>query len=220
VQLTALLTGDTSSAAYTLSDMARDTVGLLDVLQLTGAHIVGASMGGTIAQTMAIEYPERVRTLTSIMSTTGDPSVGQPTQEALAVLLAPRPTDRDGAIERVIANYRVIGSPGFEFDEESLRARTALAFDRAYDPEGVMRQMAAVFVSGDRTPRLRSLQVPTLVVHGKEDPLATLSGGIATADAIPGSELVTFDGMGHDLPRELWPAIIDAISAVVQRGEP
>jgi pimeloyl-ACP methyl ester carboxylesterase len=134
VDIAALLAGDTSSAPYTLSDMAQDTVGLLDALKLRSAHIVGASMGGAIGQAMAIEHPERMRTFTSIMSTTGDPSVGQPTQQALAVLLAPRPMDRDGAIEHVIANYRVIGSPGFEFDEVSLRERIGLAFDRPTIP--------------------------------------------------------------------------------------
>jgi pimeloyl-ACP methyl ester carboxylesterase len=199
--------------------MARDTVGLLDALELDSAHILGASMGGTIAQTMAIEHPERVRTLTSVMSTTGDPAVGQPTEEALGALLAPRPKDREGAIERVVANYRVIGSPGYELDEPALRERAGKAFDRANDPAGVLRQLAAVWASGDRTPKLRELRVPTLVLHGREDPLATLSGGTATAEAIPGSELVVFDGMGHDLPRPLWPDITGAIAALVARGE-
>jgi pimeloyl-ACP methyl ester carboxylesterase len=219
VDLAAVLSGDTSSAPYNLSDMSRDTVGLLDALRLTSAHVVGASMGGMIAQSMAIDYPERVCSLTSIMSTTGDPSVGQPTAEATAVLLAPRPRDREGAIERVVANYRVIGSPGFEFDEAGLRERTARSYDRANDPAGVLRQLAAVRASGDRTAELRSLRVPTLVLHGVEDPLATLSGGLATARAIKGSELITFDGMGHDLPRELWPQIIEAITALIRRSK-
>ena len=219
VQVTALLAGDPNSAAYTLSDMARDTVGLLDALGLESAHLVGASMGGTIAQTLAIEYPERVRTLTSIMSTTGDRAVGQPTQEAMAALFAPRPQDREGVIERVVSSYRVIGSPGYEMDEAGLRERAGRSFDRANDPAGVLRQMAAVWVSGDRTPGLRDLRLPTLVLHGKEDPLATLSGGIATAEAVPGSELVTFDGMGHDLPRALWSEMLDRIAAVIGRGE-
>jgi pimeloyl-ACP methyl ester carboxylesterase len=219
VDLAALMSGDASSAPYNLSDMARDTVGLLNALGLRSAHVVGASMGGMIAHTMAIEHPERVRSLTSIMSTTGDRSVGQPTPEAIRVLLAPRPPDRQGTIERVVANYRVIGSPGFPFDEAGLRERAARSYDRGNDPAGVLRQLAAVSASGDRTADLRSLRVPTLVLHGVDDPLATLSGGLATAQAIPGSELITFEGMGHDLPRELWPQIIEPIAALVHRSE-
>jgi pimeloyl-ACP methyl ester carboxylesterase len=219
VDVKGLLGGDMSSAPYTLSDMARDTVGLLDVLGIESAHLVGASMGGAIAQTVVIEHPERVRSLTSIMSTTGDPEVGQPTREALGAVLAPRPKDREGAIDRVVSNYRIIGSPGYEMDEAALRERAALAYDRSNDPDGVLRQLAAVWLSGDRTERLRELDAPTLVLHGREDPLATLSGGTATAEAISGSELVVFDGMGHDLPRPLWPEIIDRISSLVSRAE-
>jgi pimeloyl-ACP methyl ester carboxylesterase len=219
VDLAQLLTGDASSAAYTLSDMARDTVGLLDALGIDSAHVVGASMGGAIAQTIAIEHSQRLRSLTSIMSTTGDPAVGQPTPDAMAVLLAPRPKARQGAIDHVVANYRVIGSPGFPFDEAGLRERTARSYDRANDPAGVLRQLAAVVASGDRTPQLHAVQLPTLVVHGREDPLATVSGGLATAEAVPGAELVLFDGMGHDLPIELWPVIIEHISGLVRRAE-
>jgi pimeloyl-ACP methyl ester carboxylesterase len=219
VQIAQVLAGDSSSAAYTLSDMARDTVGLLDAVGIERAHLVGASMGGTIAQTVSIEHPQRVRSLTSIMSTTGDPSVGQPTPEAIAVLLAARPADRQGTIERVVANYRVIGSPGYEFDEDGLRDRTARSYDRANDPDGVLRQLAAVAASGDRTPQLRALSMPTLVLHGTDDPLAAVSGGIATAAAIAGAELATFEGMGHDLPRELWPAITEHISRLIDRAE-
>jgi pimeloyl-ACP methyl ester carboxylesterase len=219
VDLAAVISGDTSSASYNLSDMAGDTVGLLDALGLNSAHVVGASMGGMIAQAMAIEHPERVPSLTSIMSTTGDPSVGQPTPEAMGALMAPRPPDREGTIERVVAGYRVIGSPGFDFDEAGLRERVARSYDRANDPAGVLRQMVAVRASGDRTKELRSLRVPTLVLHGAEDPLATLSGGVATARAIPDAKLITFEGMGHDLPRELWPQIIEPIAALIRRAE-
>jgi pimeloyl-ACP methyl ester carboxylesterase len=213
------LAGDTSSASYTLSDMAADTAGLLDALGVESAHVVGASMGGMIAQTLAIEHPQRVRTLTSIMSTTGDPGVGGASQQALGVLLAPPARDRAEAIERTVATFRVIGSPGYEFDEAGLRERAGLSFDRAYDPVGVGRQLLAILAYGDRTPRLRELRVPTLVIHGEEDPLVRVSGGRATAAAIPGAELVVVDGMGHDLPRALWPAIIERIVALVERGE-
>ncbi|HEY1510936.1 MAG TPA: alpha/beta hydrolase [Solirubrobacteraceae bacterium] len=217
VDLQALLGGDHSSAPYRLSDMGRDTVGLIDGLGLDSAHLVGASMGGTIAQTVAIEHPERVRTLTSIMSTTGNPAVGQPSGAAMAALLAPPATDREGAIERTLQAYRVVGSPGFPFDEDGLRDRTGRAFDRAHDPPGVIRQLAAVAASGDRTERLRDVRVPTLVIHGREDPLAHVSGGEATAEAIPDAELVIYDGMGHDLPRALWPDLIDRIRRLCER---
>jgi pimeloyl-ACP methyl ester carboxylesterase len=219
VSLPGLMAGDFSSAPYRLSDMADDVLGLLDALGLDSAHLVGASMGGTIAQTAAIEHPERVRSLTSIMSTTGDPTVGQPSQEAMAALLAPPATDRDEAIARTITAYKVVGSPGFPFDEEGLSDRTGRAFDRAHDPAGVLRQLAAVWASGDRTAGLREVRAPTLVLHGRADILAHLSGGEATAAAVPGAELMVFDGMGHDLPQDLWPDMIDRIAAIVGRAE-
>ena len=215
----AAMMGDTSSASYTLSDMARDAAGLLDALDLESAHVLGASMGGMIAQTLAIEYPQRVRTLTSIMSTTGDPSVGGASQEALGVLLAPPARDRAEAIERTVSTYRVIGSPAYELDEPALRERAGSSFDRAYDPAGVARQLVAILASGDRTPRLRELRLPALVIHGADDPLVRVSGGRATAAAIPGAELLELDGMGHDLPRALWPLITDRIVALVARHE-
>ena len=215
----AAFAGDTSSASYTLSDMAGDTVGLLDALGLDSVHLVGASMGGMIAQTVAIEHPERLRSLTSIMSTTGDASVGQPTDQALAVLLAPPARTREEAVERTVASYRVIGSPGFAFDEAALRERAGLSYDRAHDPLGVGRQLLAVLASGSRSERLRELRVPALVIHGAQDPLVRLSGGQATAEAIPGAELVVIDGMGHDLPRELWPDITGRIAALTERTE-
>jgi pimeloyl-ACP methyl ester carboxylesterase len=217
--LPAIFRGDTSSASYTLSDMAADTVGLLDVLGLKSAHLVGGSMGGMIAQTVAIEHPGRVRSLTSIMSTTGDPSVGQSTQQAMAALLSPPATTRDEAIERTLSILRVIGSPGFELDEADVRWRTGLAFDRAHDPVGVSRQFAAIAASGDRTAALGSVSVPTLVLHGAGDPLVNVSGGRATARAIPGAELAVLDGMGHHLSRELWAEIARQIGELVARAE-
>jgi pimeloyl-ACP methyl ester carboxylesterase len=215
----AALLGDTSSASYTLSDMAADVIGLLDALGLDSAHLVGASMGGMIAQTLAIEYPDRVRSLTSIMSTTGDPSVGQATQRALAALLSPPAATRAEAIERTVSIVRVIGSPGFELDEAELRWRTGIAYDRDHDPMGVARQLVAIAASRDRTVALQSVSVPTLVLHGVDDPLVNVSGGRATADAIPGAELVVFEGMGHNLPRELWGEIARRIGELIERVE-
>jgi pimeloyl-ACP methyl ester carboxylesterase len=215
----AALTGDPSSASYRLSDMAGDTVGLLDALELATAHVVGASMGGMIAQTLAIEYPDRVRSLTSIMSTTGDPSVGQATRRAMAALLSPPAASREQAIERTLAIVRVIGSPGFELDETEIRRRTGLAYDRSNDPVGVARQLVAIAASGDRTSALRGVSAPTLVVHGADDPLVDVSGGEATARAIDGAELALFDGMGHDLPRVLWAELARRIGELVERAD-
>jgi pimeloyl-ACP methyl ester carboxylesterase len=211
--------GDTSSASYVLADMAADAVGLLDALELASAHIVGASMGGMIAQIVAIDYPDRVRSLTSIMSTTGDARVGQSTQAALRALLSPPGSTREDAMERAVRVFRVIGSPGFELDVDELRDRTGRSFDRANDPQGVARQMLAVIASPDRTAGLRSVSAPTLVLHGADDSLVNVSGARATAEAVPGAELVIIDGMGHDLPQPLWPQITGRIAELVARAE-
>ncbi|GLX07618.1 alpha/beta hydrolase [Microbispora sp. NBRC 16548] len=203
--------------SYTLDDMADDTAGLMDVLGWENAHVVGASMGGMIAQALAIRHPARVRTLTSIMSTPG-PRVGRATEAAMTVLMAPPAQDRDEAIARAVATARVVGSPGYEMDVERVTRVAAEAYDRAFDPAGTARQFTAIRISGDRTEGLRGLSVPALVIHGEDDPLVTLEGGTATADAIPGAKLLTFPGMGHDLPRPLWPVIAEAITELTGRG--
>jgi pimeloyl-ACP methyl ester carboxylesterase len=217
--LMAIFGGDTASVPYPLTAFADDTAGLLDALGLDSAHVVGVSLGGMVAQLLAIRNPERVRSLTSIMSTTGDPTVGTPSQAALGALLAPAARDRDSAIQRAVNTYRVIGSPGFEFDEAALRARAGLSFDRAHDPAGVARQLAASLGTPDRTPDLGKIEAPTLVIHGAEDQLIDVSGGRATAAAVPDAELMVIDGMGHDLPRAVWPRLIDGISGLVARAE-
>ena len=215
----AALAGDTRSASYTLTDMAADAAGLLDALALTSAHVVGASLGGMVAQTLAIEHPQRVRSLTSIMSTTGDRRVGAPTQAGAAALMAPPARDRDGAIDRALNSARAIGSPGFPLDEQAVRDRASRSFDRAFDPPGVARQLVAVLASPDRTSQLHELAVPTLVIHGADDALIGVSGGRATAAAIPGADLVIIEGMGHDLPRDLWPELAGHIGDLIARVE-
>ncbi|RKT02615.1 pimeloyl-ACP methyl ester carboxylesterase [Streptomyces sp. 3211.6] len=211
--------GDLSSVSYDLSDMAADTVGLLDALGLASAHVVGLSLGGAIGQLMAIGYPDRVRSLTSLMSTTGAPGVGQPDPGVLGVLAGPPPANREEAIERTVRAVRVMGSPGFPCDEAAERERATRAFDRDYDPLGVARQALASLASGDRTALLAGVRVPTLVIHGNDDPVCDVSGGRATAAAVPDAELAVFEGMGHDLPRELWPEIASRITALAGRAE-
>jgi pimeloyl-ACP methyl ester carboxylesterase len=195
---------DEAGACYSIGDMADDAAGLLDYLDIETAHIVGASMGGMIAQAFAIKYPKRTRTLTSIMSTTGDQTVGQPRPEAIVVLMVLPPTSRDEAIEQSVALWRTIGSPGFAFDEQMVRERAGASYDRAFHPSGTGRQLVAVMTQPDRTTELGQLLMPVLVIHGEEDPLVDVSGGRATAAAIAGSQLKLIPGMGHNLPPELF----------------
>jgi pimeloyl-ACP methyl ester carboxylesterase len=207
----AIIGGDMSTVAYLFSDMADDAAGLLKALDIKRAHVIGTSMGGMIAQQLVIDHPDLAASLCSIMSTTGDRTVGRATPEALAAITRPAATSRDDAITRGAAGSRVIGSPAYPASDDELRRRAAAKYDRSFRPAGTARQMSAIVASPDRTAALHDVTVPTVVIHGEEDPLVGVSGGRATAAAVPGAELVTFPGMGHDLPRQLWPQIIDAI---------
>jgi pimeloyl-ACP methyl ester carboxylesterase len=196
---------------YTLSDMAADAVGLLDHLGVESAHVMGASMGGMIAQTVAIEHPSRCRTLVSVMSNTGEPEFGQPTQEAAASLLAPPPTDRDAYIE-ASSRWLVWQSKRYA-DHADNRAKAARNFDRAFRPYGAPRQLAAIYASGSRAAGLRALATPTLVIHGRDDTLITPSGGERTAELVQAAHLMLLGDMGHDFPEPLWPIITSAVLA-------
>jgi pimeloyl-ACP methyl ester carboxylesterase len=205
--LAAASAGSMPAPPYSLADMALDAVGLLDHLQVRTAHVVGMSMGGMIAQRMAIDSPDRVTTLTSVMSTTGARELPGATPEAAQALFAPSPTERTAYIASTRAKRDVIGSPGFPQDEEWLQATIAEGFDRGVNPAGFLRQYHALLADGDRTEALAKVAIPTLVVHGADDPLIPPAAGRATAEAIPGAELVMIEGMGHDLP----PAVCDRL---------
>ena len=213
-----LITRDRAAAGYTLSDLAADAVGLLDHLGIAKAHVAGASMGGMIAQTIAIEHPDRVLSLCSIMSNTGSRWSGQPKLATYRVLLGVPPKEREAFIEHVVAMYRIIGSKGFDRDEDDLRGIAGRSFDRGRNPAGSGRQLGAIIASGDRTEKLRGLDVPTVVIHGTADRLVGFSGGKATAKAIPGARFVPIAGMGHDLPRGAWPIIVRAIAENAARA--
>jgi pimeloyl-ACP methyl ester carboxylesterase len=199
------------AAPYTLRDMAEDAIGLMDALQIRSAHLVGASMGGMIAQEMAISFPQRVRSLTSIMSTTGNPKVPPPTREAAAMLMAPPPATREEFFERFAQTWKMLRVGSFPQDEALDRARAERTYERGLNPAGVGRQLRAILASGSRTERLRSVRAPTLVIHGTVDPLVHPEGGRDTAASIPGAELLMIEGMGHALPIPMWPQIIGAI---------
>jgi pimeloyl-ACP methyl ester carboxylesterase len=209
---------DPRGAPYSLDQMADDAAGLLAHLELPAAHVVGASMGGMIAQALAIRHPDRVLSLVSIMSTTGARRVGRPHPRLALRMLRRVARDRDGYIADHIQTYRDIGSPAYSFDEEARRELAGRMFDRGIHPAGSARQIAAIVTASDRTAALRRLRMPTTVIHGDADPLVNVSGGRATAAAIPDATLVIMPGMGHDLPRELWPKIADAIVANIARA--
>jgi pimeloyl-ACP methyl ester carboxylesterase len=198
-------------APYRLRDMAEDTVGLMDALGIKSAHLVGASMGGMIAQEIAISFPQRVRSLTSIMSTTGNPKVPPPTREASAMLMAPPPATKEEFLTRFAQTWKVLRVGSFPLDEAKDRERAERVFARGLNPAGVGRQLRAILASGSRKERLRAVKAPTLVIHGTVDPLVRPEGGKDTAASIPGARLMMVDGMGHAIPIPMWPQIIDAI---------
>ncbi len=202
---------------YTLKDMADDAVGLLDAIGVDSAHIVGASMGGMIAHNLAAKYPQRAATLTSIMSTSGHRSLPGADPLVTRHILHARPTspDREAVIAHIVRTLELIGSPAYPMDEEKRRELAAASFDRSFYPEGFKRHVAAIIEDGDRRGRLQSIRVPTLVIHGREDPLIKVAGGIDTAENVPGARLEIIDGMGHNFPIELWPRIIDLIDGHV-----
>jgi pimeloyl-ACP methyl ester carboxylesterase len=214
-----MMSGRRSSAPYLLRDMAADTFGLMDHLGIDCAHLAGASMGGMIVQTMAIEHPARVRSMVSIMSNTGSRWTGWPSRRAMAVLLARPPKGRDAAVERAVKTFTVIGSPGYPFDEERVRRVAGRSYDRGRSAAGVLRQLHAITASGDRTQALREVRTPTTVIHGTSDPLVRPAGGRATARAIPNARLKLIEGMGHDLPRQLWPVFAEEIAGTAARAE-
>jgi pimeloyl-ACP methyl ester carboxylesterase len=213
--IAAVSSGDLGAALamvpYRLSDMAADGLGLLSALGVERAHVVGASMGGMIAQTMAISAPERVLTLTSMMSSTGESAYGRPSPQAQAVLFGPRPADRAGYV--AAAEKELVWASKRYGDAAVLRELAAASYDRAYRPAGIGRQLGAMILSGSRADALRELRVPTLVIHGLDDTLIDPSGGRRTAELVPGAELLLVPDMGHDRPRELWPTLIDALAA-------
>ncbi len=218
--MAAVTRGDTSSASYSLDDMAEDAFGLLDALDLPAAHVLGASLGGMIAQVMATRKPERVLSLTSIMSTPA-PALTRPTPAAAAALMLPPPASLEEAIARMLEVARVTGSPVYPPDEQWRAELAAQLWELGPDPAGLARQMLAMYASGDRTEAVRGIGVPTLVVHGDSDPLINVSAGRRTAELIAGSELLIIPGMGHDLPRPIWPELAGAVSALADRaGDP
>ena len=213
------MAGEKVTVPYTLDDMADDSVGLLDALGIRKAHICGMSMGGMIAQTIAIRHPSRVLSLISIYSNTGNPELPQPKPEIMGLLITPPPKEREANIEHTFGIFKTIAGPGFLFDEKWARKILAESYDRSFYPQGMDRQLAAIIAHGNRGPALASVKVPTLVIHGTGDPLVPVEGGKDTAKAIPGAELLLIEGMGHDLPHGgAWPRIVEAITAHTKKA--
>ncbi len=209
-----IMQGEKVNPPYTLEDMADDAAGLLQALGIQRAHVCGMSMGGMIAQTLAIRHPSRVLSLISIYSTTGNPELPQPKPEVIGLLIAPPPKERDACIKHLVEVFKAFAGPGFPFDEKWTHKIMAQAYDRCFYPEGMARQLVAILAQGNRKSALASLKAPTLVIHGIQDPLVSVEGGKDTAKAIPGAQLMLIEGMGHDLPHSgAWPRIVEAIAA-------
>jgi len=217
VAVMAAFTGGDVVAPYLLADMADDAVAVLDAAGIDRAHVAGASMGGMIAQSVAIAHRERVQSLTSIMSTTGDPDVGLPNGDILPMLLQPPPEGREACIEAAVATSRLIGSPE-HFEEDRARVRATRSYDRCYYPRGMMQQLVAIASSPSRSDALRTIDVNALVIHGDADPLVNVTGGQRTAEVIRGAELLVLEGMGHDLPSTFWTSVISAITSLASRS--
>jgi len=210
--LASIARGESVTVPYLLTDMAEDAFGLLDHLGIASAHVMGMSMGGMIGQTMSLEKPERIRSLTSLSSTTGDPSLPPPTPEALTIITVPPPAERPAFVSHFIETWRILNGPRFPVDEERVAEYARQSFDRGFSIGGVARQIAAINASGSRRESLRSLHTPLLVIHGDADPLLPVQCGIDTADAVPGSSLNIIKGMGHALPAPVWREIVDAVA--------
>lgn len=209
--------GDAGAAPYRLEDMADDAAGLLDALGVDSVHAAGASMGGMIVQCLAIRHPSRVRSLTSIMSSTGRPGLPTGRPEAVAALMTEAPAEIEALVEHNVGIGRMLNGTGFAFDEERQRRRTRRAFARGHNPTGAQRQVAAIVASPPRHERLAALDLPALVIHGDEDPLVVAECGVDTHRCLRGSDLLMIEGMGHDLPAGAWPPIVDAIAALTEK---
>ena len=213
-----LMAGMPAGVPYLLDDMAGDALGLLDVLGIERAHVAGVSMGGMIGQTMAIRHPERVLSLASMLSSTGDRRAGTPKLRVWSLMMRRAPQERDAYIRYFTHVFRTIGSPAYRVDEARTRELAATTYDRSHYPAGTARQLGAIMASGSRTAALQQLDVPTVVIHGESDPLVPLRAGLATARAIPNARLLTIPGMGHNLPEPLWPTLVDAIVKNTERA--
>lgn len=215
----ARMNGEKVDAPYTLDDMADDAVGLLDALKIDKAHLCGISMGGAIAQTISFRHPSRVRSMTQVYATTGNPQLPQPQPGIMELLLTPPPKEREAYVEYMLKLYKTIAGPGFPFDEIWHRKLAGRSYDRAFYGPGKARQFAAIVAHGNRKPLLASITVPALVIHGADDPLVLVQGGIDSAEAIPGAELMIIEGMGHDMPHgSAWPRIVEAVVTHVRKA--